>query len=271
MELDAESEAEFQSELSELAEAYEASLLTGDADEDVFSREHPDLAQMLRLLNGVLGEGSRLDAQEDPSEVSFPEAGSARAFGLDRDGALGDEEERDAPTGSTSADESLPKAARPSSRRPSRDRATESPSAFPSASRASAGNTAEASRASASNSAEGYLAATQSHPGLPNDGPAPTVLPESLGRFELRECLGQGGYGAVYRGFDTLLKRDVAIKVVHASRIGRNSAFSSIDMVLHEARNVAQLRHPNIVSVYDAVLTEPYLYLVYELCDGSTL
>ena len=259
MELDAESEAEFQSELSELselAEAYEASLLTGDADEDVFSREHPDLAQMLRLLNGVLGEGSRLDAQEDPSELSLPEAGSTRAFGPDTDGSLGDEEARDAATGSASANESLPKAARPSSR----DRATGAPSAFPSASRASAGN-----------AAEGYLAATQSHPGLPNDGPAPTVLPESLGRFELRECLGQGGYGAVYRGYDTLLKRDVAIKVVHASRIGRNSAFSSIDMVLHEARNVAQLRHPNIVSVYDAVLTEPYLYLVYELCDGSTL
>jgi tetratricopeptide (TPR) repeat protein len=67
-------------------------------------------------------------------------------------------------------------------------------------------------------------------------------------RYRLEAEIGRGGMGVVYRANDTLLKRDVAIKVLSVAALGSHGR----TRLLHEAQAVAKLNHPNIVSVYDA-------------------
>src|SRR5215207_1977984 len=77
------------------------------------------------------------------------------------------------------------------------------------------------------------------------------------GHYTVERLLGQGGMGAVYLGRDVTLDRPVAIKVINpdvaASEMLR-------DRFLQEARSVAKLRHPNIVSVYSAGEANGLLY-----------
>src|SRR5690242_6417151 len=70
---------------------------------------------------------------------------------------------------------------------------------------------------------------------------------EIAGRFTLLEMVGRGAFGAVYKAHDTQLDRKVAIKVPHA---GNFAADQERQRFLREARSVAQLRHPAIVSVH---------------------
>lgn len=101
----------------------------------------------------------------------------------------------------------------------------------------------------------------------PNDLPADA--PRSLGRYELKRMLGQGGFGRVYHAYDTRLKRDVAIKVPHPTRTER---LRDAEAYLNEARHVAQLDHPHIVPVYDAGQTEEgWCYVVSKYISGGDL
>ena len=90
-------------------------------------------------------------------------------------------------------------------------------------------------------------------------------------RYQLESELGRGGMGVVYRARDTLLKRDVAVKMLlEASRAGR-------ERMLQEARAVAQLDHPHIVPVYDAglIAAKPpqaaTAFIVMQWIAGQTL
>ena len=62
-----------------------------------------------------------------------------------------------------------------------------------------------------------------------------------IGRYEIRGCLGDGGFGTVYRGYDADLDREVAIKVL---REDRNSGVAERERQIAEARMVASLEHP---------------------------
>src|SRR4051812_18890827 len=88
------------------------------------------------------------------------------------------------------------------------------------------------------------------------------------GQYTVDRLLGQGGMGAVYLGRDKTLDRPVAIKVikpeVSASDLIR-------DRFLQEARSVARLRHPNIVSVYSAGESAGLLWFAMELVEGKSL
>jgi len=86
-------------------------------------------------------------------------------------------------------------------------------------------------------------------------------------RYRLDAELGQGGMGVVYRGHDTLLERDVAVKVVRDAGLGTEGRIR----LLHEARAVAQLHHPNIVTVYDAGEADGLPFIVMELLEGASL
>ncbi len=71
---------------------------------------------------------------------------------------------------------------------------------------------------------------------------------KTLGKYQIRQELGKGAMGVVYLGFDPALEREVALKVM-ASAIVSDSELK--ERFEREARSVARLQHPNIVTVYD--------------------
>ena len=90
-----------------------------------------------------------------------------------------------------------------------------------------------------------------------------------LGRYRLEEQVGQGGMAVVWRGWDTQLRRTVAVKVLHAHLNAREDIRKRFD---REAHAVARLHHPYILDVYDfsGPQAEPS-YLVTEFIRGMTL
>ena len=96
----------------------------------------------------------------------------------------------------------------------------------------------------------------------------PLQVGDNLGPYEILASIGAGGMGEVYRARDGRLGRDVALKVLPeevSTDPGRRQRFET------EARAVAALNHPNIVSVYDVGLQDRTAYIVSELVRGETL
>ncbi len=89
-----------------------------------------------------------------------------------------------------------------------------------------------------------------------------------LGRYELREPVGRGGFATVYRAWDTELRRDVAIKLPRDEFAGQPDL---MERALREARSAAQLRHPAIVPIYEVGTHGDATYIVYEFVPGPTL
>src|ERR671926_438761 len=90
-----------------------------------------------------------------------------------------------------------------------------------------------------------------------------------LGRYRLDEQVGQGGMAVVWRGFDTELKRTVAVKVLHSHLHSRADIRRRFD---REAQAVARLHHPHILDVYDfSGLAAQPSFLVTEFIRGRTL
>jgi serine/threonine protein kinase len=87
-------------------------------------------------------------------------------------------------------------------------------------------------------------------------------------RYEVLELLGQGGMSAVYKANDPNLKRVVAVKLIHA-HLSNNQDF--LRRFEEEATAVAQLRHPNIVQVFDYSHEDETYYMVLEFVPGETL
>ncbi len=109
----------------------------------------------------------------------------------------------------------------------------------------------------------------------PNEGAQITdflALPTTIGdRYEVRELIGQGGAGAVYRAFDVQLKRAIAFKIVRAPRGKPGDVESMQARLLREARAMAQISHPHVVTVYDVGSIEDRVFIVMELVEGRTL
>jgi serine/threonine protein kinase len=111
----------------------------------------------------------------------------------------------------------------------------------------------------------------KTHTGSGSEGgaPAPEIPTDRIGKYALRGLLGKGGMGAVYRAFDPFLEREVALKAMlpqiaevpeHKQRFER------------EARAVARLTHPNVVTVFDlGYHTDGAPYIVMELLQGEDL
>jgi serine/threonine protein kinase len=90
----------------------------------------------------------------------------------------------------------------------------------------------------------------------------------TLGQYELRELLGTGGMGAVYRGYQPALERAVAIKVISPELLTQPDY---IERFYREARIVAALEHAHIVPVYDYGVQGNISYVVMRLLTGGTL
>lgn len=86
--------------------------------------------------------------------------------------------------------------------------------------------------------------------------------PPTLQRYSLLEKLGEGSYGAVYSAWDPRLDRKVAIKVLHGG------ATKELE---REARALAKLAHPNVVTIHDVGEAEHELFLAMEFVDGTPL
>ncbi|HEY8055189.1 MAG TPA: protein kinase [Terriglobales bacterium] len=92
---------------------------------------------------------------------------------------------------------------------------------------------------------------------------------ERLGPYEILGALGAGGMGEVYKARDTRLQREVAVKVLP---LGREEDAGALRRFEQEARTLAALNHPNLLTVFDTGTTaQGALYLVTELLDGATL
>ncbi|MFL6017025.1 MAG: protein kinase domain-containing protein, partial [Gaiellaceae bacterium] len=88
------------------------------------------------------------------------------------------------------------------------------------------------------------------------------------GRYELEELVGTGGMSTVYRARDTLLERNVALKVMHANHL---EDYDNVERFQREARTVAQLSHPNSVTVIDRGEDNGKPFIVFEAVEGDTL
>jgi hypothetical protein len=100
--------------------------------------------------------------------------------------------------------------------------------------------------------------------GFSDEGKGAVVGALVLNRFEVRDRLGSGGFGTVYRAFDQRLEREVAVKVIDLGG-------QSIDRVLREAQAVGRLNHRSVVTLYELGEDGRRAYLVSELVEGSTL
>ncbi len=90
-------------------------------------------------------------------------------------------------------------------------------------------------------------------------------------RYEIRGKIGQGGLGAVYRGYDTRMNREVAIKRISVAHGDPALQEESTRQLIKEAGALASLQHPHIVTVYDVGSDEDGPYVVMELISGKTL
>ena len=110
--------------------------------------------------------------------------------------------------------------------------------------------------------------------------PAAAAVPESpwverwskgtmgtVGRFQLRELLGNGGFGQVYQAFDPRLDRDVALKLL----LQTNPDERVMERFFREARAASRLDHPNIVAVHDAGRDDGRCWIAYEYVKGPAL
>ncbi|MFO0596004.1 MAG: protein kinase [Myxococcaceae bacterium] len=96
-----------------------------------------------------------------------------------------------------------------------------------------------------------------------------TLVGRHIGRYKILEQLGQGGMSVVYKGLDTTLDREVAVKVLHPHLSGRVESRKRLE---REAKAVARLHHPNILEVFDfSGETATEAFLVTEYIRGQTL
>lgn len=101
------------------------------------------------------------------------------------------------------------------------------------------------------------------------------TIPESWGDLEIRRELGEGSAGRVFLAWDPKLQREVALKVVRANHpshaaVAAAAPDASIDL-LREARLLARLRHPNVVTVYGAEEIDGWVGITMEPVHGASL
>lgn len=95
------------------------------------------------------------------------------------------------------------------------------------------------------------------------------MIGRQIDRYTILAEVGQGGMSIVYRGIDLLLKREVAVKVLHPHLAGHEEARRRLE---REAQAVAKLKHENIPEIYDySGLSSEHSYIVTEFVRGHTL
>jgi len=94
------------------------------------------------------------------------------------------------------------------------------------------------------------------------------MIGQTVGNYKIEEKLGEGGMGAVYKGVDTMLDREVAIKALKPELASQTAI---VERFRSEAVTLAKLNHPNIASLYSLFRQGEELYMVLEFVRGETL
>ena len=89
-------------------------------------------------------------------------------------------------------------------------------------------------------------------------------------RYQIRGKIGQGGLGAVYRAYDTHLRREVALKRLLPPEESESLGEDPTEALFKEAHLLSALQHPNVVSVYDVGTDAEGMFVVMELVEGET-
>ena len=112
---------------------------------------------------------------------------------------------------------------------------------------------------------QGILDETLIHPGTDNQQRSPPELPDE---YQIQRKIGQGGMGVVYLAHQTSLNREVALKVL---RPGERSFGPLVKRFLDEAKHLARLRHPNIVSIHDVGDAHGEPFFTMDYIEGAPL
>ena len=100
----------------------------------------------------------------------------------------------------------------------------------------------------------------------------PEHIPQTIGRYQVQDSIGYGAMGAVYKAFDPLIKRTLAIKTIRLDIPRQSPQYKSfIERFYHEARISGTLSHPNIVTLFDIGEEGGVPYLAMEFVEGETL
>ena len=102
----------------------------------------------------------------------------------------------------------------------------------------------------------------------PSTSSRSATLPDKVGRFVIEDELGEGGFGVVYKATDPVLDRTVALKVAKPEMV--NSP-DKVERFLREAKTAANLRHPNIVPVFDSGQDVGRYFIASAYIAGQTL
>ncbi len=104
-------------------------------------------------------------------------------------------------------------------------------------------------------------------PSLPGPGPVPGT--RFANRYQIRECVGFGAGGTVYAAYDPELERVVALKLLRAGITGGSTR--SDHRWTREAKVMARVVHPNVVTVHDVGATDDWVFIATEFIEGSNL
>jgi serine/threonine protein kinase len=94
------------------------------------------------------------------------------------------------------------------------------------------------------------------------------IIPGKLGDIFLTDLLGTGGMGTVYKGFDPLLHRQIAVKLM---KTATGKAQQTAEQYIQEARAQAKVNHPNVAQIFSAGIHNDAPYIVMEFIDGGML
>jgi serine/threonine protein kinase len=95
-----------------------------------------------------------------------------------------------------------------------------------------------------------------------------SVTTQEFGKYQILGELGRGGFGVVYRAKDVMLDREVALKILSPQLLDDRLL---VQRFQREARTLASLRHPQIVTIYEFGETEGRIFIAMELAHGASL